>query len=115
MMAGKSLSVHQVSQPAVSHAHDLSVVRGADVLATRCLCVTSGERVHLLSWHLEDLCQVVEAALWRAGASVERVMLEPLADLESIEAARELLAPQFEQVTASVLIAADGIPVHVGM
>jgi leucyl aminopeptidase (aminopeptidase T) len=100
---------------APSSLQDPRIERGADVLATRCLCVTGGERVHLLSWRLEELCQVVEAALLRAGARVQRVLLDRLEHIESIEAVERALAPQLEQATASVMIAADGLPAHIGM
>lgn len=98
-----------------SSRKDPNVERGADVLARRCLCVASGERVHLLSWRLDELCQVVEDALARAGGLVQRVPLDPLEALGSAAAVQRALAPQLEKATATVLVAADGMPVHVAV
>lgn len=104
-----------MAPPASSNPQDPNIERGADVLARRCLCVASGERVHLLSWRLEELCDVVDAALVRAGGTVQRVRLDQLEGLEDVAAVARALAPQLEGATASVLIAADGMPVHIGM
>jgi hypothetical protein len=94
--------------------NDPNIERGADVVATRCLCVVKGEVVHLISWRLEELTDVMAAALARAGGTVRRVVLDPFESFDTA-AVHTALTSLLEQATASVLIAADGIPAHIGM
>ncbi len=99
----------------VSHAvspNDPNVLQGAEVLATRCLCVEPGERVHLLTWKLEELNIVVERAIVRAGGTVERIRLETFAETSGVT---EKLGAKLRGATASLLVAADGIPVSIGV
>ncbi|NUP07273.1 MAG: hypothetical protein HOW73_14560 [Polyangiaceae bacterium] len=98
--------------PSSPSPNDPNVQQGADVLATRCLCVSPGERVHLITWKLEELNLVVERALIRAGATVERIRLETMSDPAAVRAA---LGSQLHGATASLLVAADGIPVPIGV
>jgi aminopeptidase len=85
---------------------DHNAARGAKNVITRCLCVTPGERVHLLSFHAEALYGLMAQTVEEAGAEAVRVdisNIEPRGTTHQDYSA--ILAPLLAGATATVLLA----------
>ena len=86
--------------------------RGAENVIRNCLAVQPKERVVLLSWRTESLVRFLEAACLEAGATPVVLATEAQASASDVERwANQAL----EGATASVLLAAHGVPPPLSM
>lgn len=85
---------------------DENAARGAKNIVESCLCVTPGERVHLLVFRAEGLYALLARAVEEVGAIPVRVDLEPIDATDgSVADFASRLIPMIEGASATILLA----------
>jgi leucyl aminopeptidase (aminopeptidase T) len=94
---------------------EVNAERGAENLATSCLRVKPGERVHVVSFDAGDLFDVVSRAIERAGGIVVHVPLDAFVGEGGMARAKTQLPKQLADATASMLLAPNSLPTELSV